>query len=291
MKFKETPFCITFLAPAFILYSVLLILPVVLSAGYGFYSWNAIGAKLFIGFENYKEILIDTDYWVTFKNTAVLIFSSLIFQLPIAFLISYLLIGLGKKSEFYRTIFFFPVVISPIAIGILFSLFYNGELGPLNDLIELIMGPDGRRNWLSDPNLVLGSVIAPDIWRYIGYYIVIFYAGMQGIPRSLFESAVIDGANKIIVLFKIVIPQMVHVIQIAVILSITGCLKSFALPLALTDGGPGVRSSYLSLYMFKTAFSHHHFGYGSAITLTILIYALGLTVILRKLFNQINEEV
>lgn len=284
MKFRETPFYITFLAPSFILYSVIMIFPIILSAGYGFHSWNAIGAKVFIGLDNYREILIDPDYWVTFKNTTVLIFASLLFQLPIAFVISYLLYGLGERSAFYRTVFFFPVVISPVAIGTLFALFYNGELGPLNDFMEMLVGIGGRKNWLSDPKLVLGSVITPDIWRYIGYYIVIFYAGLQGIPKSLFESALIDGANKRIMLFKIVVPLMVHAIQIAIILSITGCLKSFALPLALTDGGPGVRSTYLSLYMFKTAFSYHHFGYGSAITITILIYALGLTLILKKLF-------
>ncbi|MBF9016902.1 MULTISPECIES: carbohydrate ABC transporter permease [unclassified Oceanispirochaeta] len=290
MKHHDTPFCLAFLAPAFLLYSVLMILPIFLSAGYGFFSWNAIGAKTFVGLQNYRELLSDPDYWITFKNTAVLIAASLIFQLPIAFLVSFILHGMGKKSEIYRTIYFFPVVISPIAIGTLFALLYNGELGPLNSLLELLMGPEGRRNWLSDSDLVLGSVIAPDVWRYIGYYIVIFYAGLQGIPSSLYESALIDGASKKTVFFRIIIPLLTHVIQICFILSVTGCLKSFALPLALTDGGPGVRSSYLSLYMFKTAFSHHRFGYGSAVTMTILIYALGLTAILKRAFPRETAE-
>lgn len=290
MKRHEIPYCLSFLAPAFLLYSLLMILPILLSAGYGFYSWNAIGMKSFIGLQNYRELIADPDYWMTFRNTAMLIASSLIFQLPIAFFLSFLLYRMGRRSELFRTVYFFPVVISPIAIGTLFALFYNGELGPLNDLLEFIMGPRGRRNWLSDPDLVLGAVIAPDIWRYIGYYIVIFYAGLQGIPESLQESAVIDGASGRTILFRIIIPLLVHVIQICFVLSVTGCLKSFALPLALTDGGPGVRSSYLSLYMFKTAFTHHRFGYGSAVTITILIYALVLTWIVKRIFPRDDIE-
>ena len=289
MKKYEIPFICSFLAPAIILYSLLMIIPIFLSGTYSFQSWSA-GEFRFLGMENFKELLIDPDYWKTFFNTFTLIGASLIFQLPIAFFISFLLYRIGRKSEMFRTLYFFPVIISPIAIGTLFSLLYNGELGPVNDFLEFIFGPNGRRNWLSDPDLVLGAVIAPDVWRYIGYYIVIFYAGLQGIPKSYFESARIDGASDRSILFRIIIPLLTNVIQICIILSVTGCLKSFALPLALTDGGPGVRSSYLSLYMFKTAFSHHRFGYGSAVTMTILVYAFGLTFLLRRLFPQRNVE-
>ena len=290
MRANEKPYCLAFLTPAFILYSGLMIFPIILSAGYGFYSWNAIGVKTFIGFQNYSELMKDSGYWQTFNNTVVLIGASLVFQIPVAFFVSYLLNGIGKRSEVLRTIYFFPVIISPIAIGTMFALLYNGELGLLNELMEAVFGPEGRQNWVSDPDLVLGAVIAPDIWRYIGYYIVIFYAGLQGIPRALYESALIDGASGKIIFFRIIVPLLSNVIQICFILSVTGCLKSFALPLALTDGGPGVRSSYISLYMFKTAFSHHRFGYGSAVTMTILIYALGLTAILKKIFPQESIE-
>lgn len=290
MKKYEVTISALFLSPSLILYTSLIIIPIALSVGYGFFSWNAVGIRVFTGIRNFRELTGDSDYWVTFKNTGLLIGASLVFQLPIALLVSYLLHGLREKAEILKTIYFFPVIISPIAIGTMFSLLYNGELGPLNGIAEFLFGPEARRNWVSDPKLVLGAVIAPDIWRFIGYYIVIFYAGLQSIPRSLYESAVVDGASRAVIFFRIVIPSLINVTRICFILSVTGCLKSFALPLALTDGGPGVRSSYLSLYMFKTAFSHHRLGYASAVTTTILFYALGLTAILKGISRSKDPE-
>ncbi len=290
MKREVKRFSSAFIAPAFLVYAVFIIVPVLLSVYYSFTKWDGISPKVFIGFRNYAYLFTDSDYWMVVKNTAVLILYSVIFQVFLGLVLAYLLYRCVKGFKFFRTVFFLPVVISPIAIGLMFSLFYNTELGPLNKFLEVVGLAWMKHEWLSDPKIVLNSVIFPQVWQYIGLYIVIFLAALQSVPEEILESARMDGASSFKTFVKIILPLLWEISQICIILAVTGSLKAFDHAWVITGGGPGNASSYIALSMFRTAFVDHDFGYGSTLTATIMLYAVLFTMAFKKFFSTESVE-
>lgn len=275
-----------FLAPSLIIYTLLVIIPVIFSIYYSFTDWNGIGKQTFIGLKNFEVMFKQSDFLISFKNTLTVTVASILLQIPIALLLSYILYRGVKGLKIFRAIYFLPVVIAPMAIGLMFTLFLNSETGVVNNLLKLIGLASLQRAWLSDPKVVLGSVMAPQIWQFIGLYVIIFIAALQTIPDEIIESAEIDGATSTSIFFKIVTPMLSDVIKLSVVLCFTGSLKSFDYSWIMTGGGPGVRSSYLGVYMFKSAFINTKFGIGSATTIVILVTALLFTVIFQKLTSK-----
>lgn len=273
---------IFFLGPSVVMYSLLVIIPVIFTSYYSFTDWSGIGPQTFIGFQNFIEMFREPDFLTTFKNTLIVTVISIAFQIPIGLILSYLLYRGIRGFKYFRAIYFLPVVIAPMAIGLMFTLFLNNETGVLNDLLGMIGLGRFQTAWLSNPDVVLYSVISPQVWQYIGLYVIIFLAAMQTIPEEIIESARIDGASTVIIFYRIVCPMISDVIKIAIILCFTGSLKSFDYPWIMTSGGPGVQSAYLGVYMFRAAFINFSFGKGSATNLIILITALVFTMVFQK---------
>ncbi|RXZ82326.1 sugar ABC transporter permease [Paenibacillaceae bacterium] len=286
MKKGAVIFSTCFIAPALLIYTLFVMIPTLASAYYSLTEWNGIGAKIFVGLDNYIELFQDADYLITFKNTMLLVFYSLIFQVPVGLLMAYLLFRGLKGFKFFRTVYFLPVVIAPIAIGLMFSLFYNSEFGLFNQILESIGLGAWQKSWLSDMDVLLYAVMAPQVWQYIGLYIVIFLAALQSVPEEVLESAQMDGAGPFRTFFMIVVPMIWEVVFICIVLSLTGSLKSFDHSWIMTMGGPGVRSAYLGVYMYKTAFINSSFGLGSAISVTIVGVSLLFTVLFKKIANK-----
>ena len=276
-KRKETLLAAGFLMPVFIVYTVFLFVPLVNTAMYSLTKWNGVTDKVFIGIKNYRELFHNADYWITFQNTIKLVVITLVIQIPTGLLLAYLLYIKTKGSKVFRTIFFLPVVIAPVAIALMFSLFYNSEIGVFNRILEMIGLGRLQTNWLSNTRTLLYAVMAPQVWQYIGLYVTIFLGALQAVPEELVESAEIDGAGKIRTFFYVVLPQIANFTNICVILCVTGSLKAFEHSWIMTGGGPGVRSAYLGVYMYKTAFVNSDFGTGSAITMTIVALSLAIT--------------
>lgn len=262
-------FSIVFLAPAFILFTGFVILPILSSAYYSMTSWDGAGPKKFVGLNNFINLLNDPDYWTTISNTMKALVLSVSIQIPVGLVFAYLVYRTTRGFKFFRSVYFLPVVIAPSAVGLMFLLFLNGELGPLNNILTSLGLPFLARNWLTDSSTVLYSVMLPAIWQYIGYFFVIFLAGLQSIPEQIFESAKIDGASSINVFFKLVIPILRDIIHVCIILNVTGSLKAFDHPYIMTWGGPGVRSSYLAVLMFRTAFKQSRLGEGTALGVNV----------------------
>lgn len=279
-------FSICFLAPAFLVYLVLFIFPTILSVYYSLFDWDAVGQKIFIGLENYTTMFSDPDYWKVVKNTFTLVGYSLLFQVPPGLILAYMLINTKKGFKFFRSVYFLPVIIAPIAIGLMFFLFYNSEFGLINKVLENLGLAFLKRDWLSDSKVVLRSVVLPEVWQYIGMHFVIFLAALQSIPKEVLESAEIDGTGPFRKFWSIVFPMVWDVVQICVVLTVTGSLKSFDHCWILTKGGPGLESTYLGLYMFKNAFISNKFGYGSSVTVSILAYSLLFTVLFKRFTNK-----
>lgn len=269
-----------FLIPAFIIYTAFMIIPLAQTLWISTTEWNGVSEKVFIGMQNYLELMKDKDYWRVFSNTMQLVIISVIVQMSMGLLIAWLLYCKTRCLKIFRTIYFLPVVIAPVAIGLMFSLFYNSEIGIFNKLLEMIGLGILQNNWLSNVKTLLYAVMAPQVWQYIGLYITIFLGALQSIPEEVVESAQIDGANKFQTLRSVIMPEIKNFMNICLILCITGSLKAFDHSWVMTKGGPGVRSSYLGVYMYKTSFVNSDFGKGSTITVTIVIISLLFTIAL-----------
>lgn len=286
MKKKKYLFAVIFIMPAFILYTIFIVAPVFFSTYYSFTSWDGIGMPKMNGIQNYIKMFSMKDYWKVLLNTIKLIGASVFIQIPVATILSFLLLRRTKGYKFFRTFYFIPVVVAPIAIGIMFSIFYNGDVGPVNQLLDLLHLSFLKQNWLSDVKVVVNSVIFPQIWQYIGYSLVIIFAAMKSVDNEMLESADIDGANSVSDLYKDCCPVCWDAIIVAVILVVTGSLKSFDYSWALTQGGPGNASSFLAVFMYKTAFVQNKFGLGSSITVTIMIYSIALSAFIKRLHRN-----
>lgn len=287
---KDIPVIVAFLLPGLVIYTIFMIFPLLLTIYYSFTEWNGVGEKVFIGLENYAGLIDNKDYWRTFFNTLQLVVISVVFQMTLGILIAYLLYSKTRWMKLYRTIYFLPVVIAPVAIGLMFSLFYNSEIGIFNKLLEAAGLGALQTNWLSNVKTLLYAVMAPQVWQYIGLYITIFLGALQSVPEDMIEGAEIDGAGKIQILWKIILPQIKSFVCICLILCVTGSLKSFDHSWIMTKGGPGVRSAYLGVYMYRTSFVNSDFGTGSTVTVTIvllsLLFTLGFNLMNRKLSDE-----
>jgi len=277
-------------APALAFYTVFMIFPIAFSIYISLQSWTGGGEMEFVGLANYLDVLKDGDFWITFKNTIVLLVLSVLIQVPIAFLLAYLLFRSQRVMGVFRAIYFMPAAISSTVIGVLFCLLLNSDLGPLNFILKKANLSFLALNWLSNKDTVLYTTCAVMIWQFIGYHMVIILAGMQSIPVELLEAAAIDGASSGRILRSVVLPLCKDMIEICMLLAVVGSFKSFDVPYVMTWGGPGVSSSFLAIYMFKAAFLKSEIGLGTTIGIIILLLALIGTRVINRVFESGDEQ-
>lgn len=288
---RNTRFSIAYQAPSLILYTVFLAFPTMMSLYYSLLKWNGITAPRFVGLSNFVKLFtIDRYFWDVLKNTCVSMAAGILIQMVIALIFAYLVYRTKRGFHFYQSVYFVPVVISATIIGLMFTLLFNSTFGPVNTILGALGLESLQHSWLSDPSVVLFSVIFPGIWQYIGYHFIILLAGMQSIPEEIMESAVIDGANSVAIFFRIVIPNILGMIQVSVILNLVGSIKTFDIPYLMTQGGPGAKSSFLSIYMYKEAFINSNLGKGTAIAVCMLVLAVGITTLVNAVFRRINRD-
>lgn len=279
-----------FTAPAFILFTLFLVVPIVAALYISLLKWDGSAQPLFVGLQNYQYLFKDRDFWIAFKNSMILVALHLSIQTTSALMFAYFLYRTRRGMRFFRSVYFLPSVIATTAIGVMVSLMLNSDLGPINQLLRNIGLGSIAKPWLSDTGTVLYAVSLTMIWQYIGYHAVILLAGMQSISEEVIESAVIDGASSPRIFFRIVMPLVKDMLQISIILSVVGCLKAFDHSYIMTWGGPGMSSTYLAVYMFKKAYLKSDLGGGTAIGLVILLLAFIATRIINWAFYHKDEE-
>ncbi len=218
---RKRQFAVAFLAPAMVLYTGFMVLPIGASLFYSLTDWRIGRDVSFVGLRNYIDLFQDEQYWAVAGNSFILIALAIFIQVPLALVIAYCVHWIGQGFRFYRSVMFLPVVIAPVAIGLAFSIFLNGDIGLFNELLR-ITGLEGlRRNWLADGDVVLWAVSVPNIWHHIGLFIIIFIAALRGIPEEIFEAAALDGASRLAMLPMIAVPILREVIVINLILAAT----------------------------------------------------------------------
>jgi len=282
---------ILFLVPAFILYMVLVVIPIFKSLEFSFFRWDGLGAmENFVAFDNYISIFKDRVFWGSFSNNLFLVFFSIITQMPFAILLAIILTSKIKGKSFFRTMYFAPQIISTVATGYLFYYIFEPTFGLLNETLKLIGLQQFTRGWLGEPKLALLSVLFVISWRFVGFYMVLFMAAIEGIPNELFEAARIDGCTKFQVVRKITLPLLSGTLKTACILSIVGSIKYFDLVWIMTGGGPAHASELIATYMYKKTFLSWEMGYGSALAFILFIIAFSLSIIFMRITSSKQDK-
>jgi raffinose/stachyose/melibiose transport system permease protein len=266
---------VLFLLPTFFFLSIFVIWPILESFRLSFYKWNGVDPSMtFLQFENWTRLANDSVFWRAMRNNFIIVILSILIQLPIGLALAVLLDSAGRKFQFFKVIYFLPLLLSTVAIGILFKYIYDPYFGIINAGLEALGLESWTQSWLSDPRIALYSVIAVICWQYIPFYMVLFLAALAGIPQELREAAAIDGATENTYFFRIAVPLLRGAIVTAATLSLIGSLKYFDLIWVMTEGGPVNATELMATYMYKKAFNSFEMGYGAAIASALFIVVL-----------------
>ena len=277
-----------FLFPALLLFCGVLIAPIGMSGYYSLFDWNGFGAKTFIGISNYKELFTSDaiGFMKALRNSLLLAALSVGIQLPLALGLA-LALGKGIRGErTFLSVYFMPVLISTVVIGQLWLKIYNPDYGILNVALRSVGLEKWTRVWLGKRETALGAVFVPTLWQYVGYHMLLLYAGVKSVPHELREAAMLDGATDGQVNRYIVLPYIKPIIRISVIFAITGSLKSFDLIYVLTNGGPFHSTEVPSTLMINMLFLRNRYGMGSAIAVLLIVLCFGFALLINMIFRE-----
>ncbi len=277
-----------FLLPALLLFCGVLIAPIGASTYYSLFDWKGIGAKTFIGLSNYKELFTSNSigFLKALRNSLLLAALSVFLQLPLALSLA---LTLGKKikgERLFLSVYFMPVLISTVVIGQLWLKIYNPDYGILNVFLRSVGLESWTKIWLGTKETALWSVFVPTLWQYVGYHMLLLYAGVKSVPVELREAAMLDGATDGQVNRYIVLPYIKPIIRISVIFAVTGSLKSFDLIYVLTNGGPLHSTEVPSTLMISMLFLRNRYGMGSTIAVLLILLCFGFALLISAIFKE-----
>jgi multiple sugar transport system permease protein len=262
--------------------------PILFSLWVSFHDWNMISPvsqMKWRGLENYGYLLTkDEVFRRALANTMIFAVGGVSFNVVIGLGAALLLNQPIRSKAFWRVIYFLPVMTAPLALGVLFGFLFNRNYGLVNNLLVGLGLP--RQPFLSDPDQALMVVIFIAIYQYVGYYIVIYLAGLQGIPQDFYDAASVDGANRFQRLRYITLPLLKPVTLFVVVTNTIGALQVFDLVFATTGGGPANRTMTVVLYMYNTAFKFSRMGRASAMAFLLFLIILGITLIQLRLLRD-----
>ena len=290
-NYRKIVIGIAFLLPSFVLYTVFVIYPIFYSNFLSFTNWDGIGKKIFVGLSNYQRTWTHPDFIMVLGNTLMVTGLSMLIQVPSGLIIAFLLFRTKTKVfKVYRAIYFLPVVIASTVVAVMFRILLNNDIGVFSSVLSWFRLGRFNRPWLSDPGTVLYSVIFVQIWQFIGTYVIIFFAALQSIDEEIFESSRIDGANCVQQFFRIACPLVSDILKIAIVFCFNGSMRSYDIPFVMTTGGPGFRSTYLGIYMYRQVFTNANYGRGSVVAVTILLICFTFTILFNKLARQDEDK-
>jgi len=291
IAFREGRVALLCMAPALLLYLLVVLGPQVLNLFYSVTDYDGFDpAYAFVGAANFMKALFgDSTLLKAFLATLVFSVASLLLGFLIQFFLAYKLHGGMRGGSFLKGLFYLPSIISMIIL----SLLWNGILkydGILNKVLSLLGLLDEKVDWLGDPALAMLSLILVNAWTYMGYGMVIFLAGLNSIPAELLESADLDGAKGFRRLFGIILPLMMNSITVSLFVGLTGAIKVFDLPFVLTRGGPMNSTTTIAMQIYKEAFEYQRFGYSSAIAVLFTVFIGTLTLVQLRLTRTREME-
>ncbi|MEZ7729709.1 sugar ABC transporter permease [Granulicatella sp. 20925_1_28] len=284
-KREKNLFILVCLLPALILFFTFLIYPTIEVFRMSLFKWGGFSNnQQFVGLDNFKILWQDENFFRTIQNTILLIVVVTLFTVVLAVLFAAILSTEKiRGNNFFRIIFYIPNILSIVVIAGIFSAIYDPKAGLLNAVL-----PEAwNKLWLGDQSIVIYSLAFALIWQAIGYYMVMYMAGMANIPASLYEAADLDGAGKIGKFFNVTLPLIWNSIRTTLTFFIISTINlSFLLVQILTDGGPDGSTEVFLSYMFKQAYTNSSYGYGMAIGVVIFIFSFGLSGIVSHITKR-----
>ncbi|HVQ88251.1 MAG TPA: sugar ABC transporter permease, partial [Actinomycetes bacterium] len=278
---RWTPYLLV--GPAVAFFGFVVGLPMLGTIWLSFNSWSGTNDIEFIGFDNFTRAFHDTVYRTTYVNTLIYIAATLVLEVAVGFALAGLVSVKGKRTAWYRVTFFIPVMLPMVVIAVLWSFIYSNDGGLLNSFLTAIGQEDLTHVWLGDPNTALLSISVVSGWIYAGFYMAIFYAALQRVPASLQEAARLDGVSEWGLFFKIKVPLVRGMTEVAALLCITGAFQSFDLFYVMTNGGPDHSTEIVTTYLVSIVFRDHEVGYGAALSVIMTVVVVGIGLIYAKL--------
>jgi ABC-type sugar transport system permease subunit len=270
-----------FVGPALLVYTLVLLGPIIWSLVYTFFAGNVIEGFTFVGLHNFGTLIHDPAFWQAFKFTVKYAIVVTVLQVGLGLGLSLLFVFyLQRGSALVRTLVFFPVVLPTVAVAQMFVKLFAiaPQYGLVNSLFHAVGMNSQVKDWVGNGATAFYVLVIMELWRSIGFYAVLLYAGLVDVPYELIESARLDGASGLRLVRHVVFPLLRPVLFSALIFSINGTLKVFDIVVALTHGGPGQATTPLTLYMFNNAFSYGEYGYASTIATALSMMCLILTL-------------
>lgn len=272
-----------FILPIFLLFAVFIVYPIVYNFIVSFHEWSGIGAdKIFVGFQNYATIFSGKIIYKILKNFVIFAIVTITIQAALGMVFASFFINRLPGSGVYRILFYLPAVVTSTIVGQVFSKFFEANRGYLNTMLRSI-GLDALcRTWLADPKLALGCLCFVNIWQWIGYSMLLYYAGMLNIGSDIYEAAEIDGANKVQQFTRITFPLLRGTHFTVFILGMLGSLKCYDIVYVLTDGGPNYATEMFSTYIQRLSFNL--FKQGEASTVVVIMFIIAMVITAAQLF-------
>ncbi len=278
-----------FVGPAALIYVLFVLVPLGQTVLMSLVKWNGVSPnKVFVGLQHYRMLFQDQKFWIALRNNIVWIVASIINPMVVGLILAVLLNTIYRSSKVYLTLFFFPVVLPLVIVGLTWGLMYNPIIGPINMLLKALGLSSIARGWLGDPVWATPAIIIAGNWTFFGFCTVIFLAGLQAIDPSIIEASVMDGAGPITRFLRIIVPGLRDQINLLVVFSIIGSFKVFDIVYVMTQGGPNHASEVIATYMYWQAFNNGRVGYGSALAIALTAAVAVMSLLYLRFRERMN---
>jgi multiple sugar transport system permease protein len=276
-----------FLAPGLFMFLVYVIWPIGNSIWLSFFQWDGLGDKTWLGMANYVELLDDENFYISLKNNVIWLVLFML-AVPAGLFIAIFLNQTVTGIRLYKSLFFFPFVISQVVVGLIFSWFYAPNFGLLYKLIEWLTGTGIA--FLAEPDYVTYALVAAGLWPQVAYCMILYLTGLNNISPDQIEAARLDGAKGWRMLWYVIIPQLRPATFIAIVVTVIGALRSFDIVSIMTDGGPFGSSRVLSFYMYEQALSEYGYRMGYGASIAVVLFLIMMVFITGFIWKMVNDE-
>lgn len=272
---REILTAVVMLAPSLVFLAAFTYWPILRSLIYGFYDVQLGSPEIFyVGWENYQRLWHDSLFWQSLRNTVIYMVVTVPTSIGLALLLAVALDRKLRGTAFYRSVFFYPVMVPSVAAGMVWVFLYAPGYGPINGMMEMLGLP--KLEWLYDQQWALPAIIFMSIWKYAGYFMLILLAALQLVPRDLYEAARLDGVSGFRQLMHITVPLISPTLYFVVIIGVLHSYQIFDYVFVMTQGGPADATNVLTFYIYQNAFQFQDIGAASAIANILLLVVIGL---------------
>lgn len=265
-----------FVLPAVLLFAVFTVYPIVKTLQLSVYRWDGVSRPVYAGFANFAQVWQDAAWWQSLVNGGYFTLFAIVGMVPLALGLALAVGARLPAAGFFRAVFYFPVMMSQVVVGFIWKWIYDPYSGILNAFLSWLGLAPLARAWLSDPHTALPAVSVASIWQGFGSAFILLLAGLQGIPRELYEAAEVDGADGWKRFRFVTMPLLVPVLAIVTVLTVLGAMQLLGIVMVMTNGGPGLRTEVPALRIYKEAIQFYRLGYASA---EALVFALILMIL------------